>query len=666
MSKSRDAFRTISEVAEGLDTPTHVLRFWESKFSQLKPVKRAGGRRYYRPGDVDLIAGIKKLLHEDGMTIKGVQKILREQGVKHVSAIGRGAEAEAADAAIPEAPFIEAEAETTLVPFPPQKPPEAETGAPSAPAAASDPAAVSGPLPDPEPEFDEPFVATQPGAGQAAETAAEHAQPGAEEPVQAGDTDAAPQHLEDDTDLVSPAAPEDTALETPDGAHADAGSEHVGDAEPEPPLVTPPAPMEPDQAQDHAALADAEEVAPEGPTGMPAPQDIDPTTEPAQTAAPETALEALETVSTGQPDLSGPSLQEAADPDPVPAEEQREFAWEDPAAPVSKSDATAPGDARSETSSGSEAVLPESEDAAATPFDPSEAGPQDAVSDALAEAAPTDDGAAPSAAAAAMDGAQTPVSTEPPVATDHDDSELSATDAPFAHDSDVDAHVSTEDDIATPADGPDAQDAAPEPSDAPAELAEPMPTEPDPVTQASPAHETEPASEPDREPTAEPEMATGAEPEPELEQEADPEPTPEREPTPEPVKATDAEMAPEIVPEVVQDAEPERTQEPDPEPEAIAEDAPQPEEPEAVAENTPQAEDPDTSAAPPQDDPQTGSEAPAPDQAPAPPDIPRPPVAAQLARLDRLTEEQARGIAPLHAALGALAERMRTQQTGGL
>lgn len=85
MAKSADAFRTISEVAEWLDTPAHVLRFWESKFSHVKPVKRAGGRRYYRPSDMKLLGGIKKLLHDDGLTIKGVQKLLREQGVAHVS-----------------------------------------------------------------------------------------------------------------------------------------------------------------------------------------------------------------------------------------------------------------------------------------------------------------------------------------------------------------------------------------------------------------------------------------------------------------------------------------------------------------------------------------------------------------------------------------------------
>lgn len=85
--KSPDAFRTISEVAEWLETPAHVLRFWESRFPQVKPVKRAGGRRYYRPADMALLGGIKKLLHEDGLTIRGVQKLLRSEGVKHVSAL---------------------------------------------------------------------------------------------------------------------------------------------------------------------------------------------------------------------------------------------------------------------------------------------------------------------------------------------------------------------------------------------------------------------------------------------------------------------------------------------------------------------------------------------------------------------------------------------------
>ena len=83
--KSADAFRTISEVAGWLGVQTHVLRFWESRFPQIAPVKRAGGRRYYRPGDMEIVGGIKVLLHDNGMTIRGVQKILREQGVQAVT-----------------------------------------------------------------------------------------------------------------------------------------------------------------------------------------------------------------------------------------------------------------------------------------------------------------------------------------------------------------------------------------------------------------------------------------------------------------------------------------------------------------------------------------------------------------------------------------------------
>lgn len=88
MDKSPSAFRTISEVSEALEVPAHVLRFWEQKFTQIKPVKRGGGRRYYRPEDLALLTGIRELLYEDGLTIKGVQKVLRERGARHV--MGRG------------------------------------------------------------------------------------------------------------------------------------------------------------------------------------------------------------------------------------------------------------------------------------------------------------------------------------------------------------------------------------------------------------------------------------------------------------------------------------------------------------------------------------------------------------------------------------------------
>ena len=87
--KAPDAFRTISEVSDELDLPQHVLRFWETRFTQVKPMKRGGGRRLYRPDHVALLRGIKALLYDDGMTIKGVQKMLREQGAKTVIARGK-------------------------------------------------------------------------------------------------------------------------------------------------------------------------------------------------------------------------------------------------------------------------------------------------------------------------------------------------------------------------------------------------------------------------------------------------------------------------------------------------------------------------------------------------------------------------------------------------
>lgn len=82
MNKSPDAFRTISEVADELDLPQHVLRFWETRFNQIKPMKRGGGRRYYRPEDVELLSSIKTLLYKEGYTIRGVQRLLKEQGTK--------------------------------------------------------------------------------------------------------------------------------------------------------------------------------------------------------------------------------------------------------------------------------------------------------------------------------------------------------------------------------------------------------------------------------------------------------------------------------------------------------------------------------------------------------------------------------------------------------
>lgn len=144
MEKSPEAFRTISEVAGDLDLPQHVLRFWETKFAQIRPLKRAGGRRYYRPDDVELLRGIRHLLYSEGYTIRGVQRILREQGSRHVVAIGRGGpEAAAALAAVPrgeDAPPMfdfedEEEAAVPRAAVPPRPPARAEAAeaAPAAP-----------------------------------------------------------------------------------------------------------------------------------------------------------------------------------------------------------------------------------------------------------------------------------------------------------------------------------------------------------------------------------------------------------------------------------------------------------------------------------------------------------------------------------------------------
>lgn len=98
MEKGPDAFRTISEVADDLDLPQHVLRFWETRFPQIRPLKRGGGRRYYRPDDVELLRGIRHLLYGEGYTIRGMQRILKEEGPRYVQAIWRDAEADAREA----------------------------------------------------------------------------------------------------------------------------------------------------------------------------------------------------------------------------------------------------------------------------------------------------------------------------------------------------------------------------------------------------------------------------------------------------------------------------------------------------------------------------------------------------------------------------------------
>jgi DNA-binding transcriptional MerR regulator len=107
LEKSPEAYRTIREVADSLDLPQHVLRFWETRFPQIRPLKRAGGRRYYRPDDIERLRLIRRLLYDEGYTIKGVQKLFKEQGVQALSAAGLSPAGSTAEAASPAAPPVE-------------------------------------------------------------------------------------------------------------------------------------------------------------------------------------------------------------------------------------------------------------------------------------------------------------------------------------------------------------------------------------------------------------------------------------------------------------------------------------------------------------------------------------------------------------------------------
>jgi len=152
--KSEAAFRTISEVAEELDVPQHVLRFWESRFNQIKPLKRGGGRRYYRPEDIQLLRRIRDLLYRDGYTIKGVQKVLREGGAQ-ASALA----ADEADSLAQSVGF----AETAFAPVPPlQSMPSPQPVRSSIPIQSSVPS-QSAPVALPESlPLDAPYVAAEP------------------------------------------------------------------------------------------------------------------------------------------------------------------------------------------------------------------------------------------------------------------------------------------------------------------------------------------------------------------------------------------------------------------------------------------------------------------------------------------------------------------------
>jgi DNA-binding transcriptional MerR regulator len=164
MDKAPDAYRTISEVGDDLDIAQHVLRFWETRFPQIKPLKRGGGRRYYRPDDVELLKGIRHLLYREGYTIKGVQRILKEQGVKAVQAVGReGGLVPGLGPASPEDAFEDFASAAPLpghygLVEPPAPPPSPlpPPPLPMAPPARVAPQTLQQPSPPPEPVFERP------------------------------------------------------------------------------------------------------------------------------------------------------------------------------------------------------------------------------------------------------------------------------------------------------------------------------------------------------------------------------------------------------------------------------------------------------------------------------------------------------------------------------
>lgn len=226
MEKSPDAFRTISEVADWLGVPTHVLRFWESRFAQVKPVKRAGGRRYYRPSDMELLGGIKRLLHDDGMTIRGVQKLLRDNGVRHVAGLSQPLYPDVDDAEI-----VEETAEALVVAFQP-----AETLQPD------------------------------PAEAQPAETDMPQPEPDEEEELRAPQEDSTPPVADEET--VTEAGPEPVDVDEP--AEAIPDPDAVAEAETEAPTEKEPMAPAVDATPEERAIfpdGDEEEETPEGEQG---------------------------------------------------------------------------------------------------------------------------------------------------------------------------------------------------------------------------------------------------------------------------------------------------------------------------------------------------------------------------------------------------------------
>ncbi|WP_261396909.1 MerR family transcriptional regulator [Leisingera aquaemixtae] len=407
MSKSPDAFRTISEVADWLGVQAHVLRFWESKFTQVKPVKRAGGRRYYRPADMQLLGGIRKLLHDDGMAIKEVQALLREHGTAHVAGLSHPLDGEAAEKPAPVPPAdklgddwqgsleLSAQAaqetpedsseDSNVLGFPQPAGAEAPPPAPAAPASPRPEAAAA-----PQMQMDLEPVAPQNGAPAEEDIAAESAEelreteaepdPGAPVAASLQDTPAIPEEApvgEDASEPTSETALMDdqpeagglapaSAPEQPAAAEAEAETQTDAGTLPEPP-------------QERATADDslAAELAPE-PEAAPAPvEDIAPLADREETAGAALAAEA----EFAEDDSPAPGMAPAEDPAPDAAgTEAGELEPELPAEPGPAEDTLAaaaglqPEEPLAFTFEGAEPD-PEPEPEPETPSDPAAAFP---------------------------------------------------------------------------------------------------------------------------------------------------------------------------------------------------------------------------------------------------------------------------------------------------
>lgn len=316
MTKSPDAFRTISEVADWLGVQAHVLRFWESKFTHVKPVKRAGGRRYYRPTDMLLLGGIKTLLHDDGLTIKGVQKILREQGVNHVADKSQAlddltmavieSDAAAASPPISDAPIIDTPPEPEIV-----APLETEV------VAAEEPDSGEAIL-DTPPPVDAP--ATEPPNDTASEPEIATSQEELADPVEGPepDTVAALESEPESLPVFEPEPdPEPVATSEPEPAALDVFEVETDLVTPTMPEPAEPVPAEPVQEVTSSDTPGDAPVSMEEPVAAPPP-----TLEDTELEAAELAPPALEVETSGDENIAtdpAPQAEGDADAEPIPS-----------------------------------------------------------------------------------------------------------------------------------------------------------------------------------------------------------------------------------------------------------------------------------------------------------------------------------------------------------